>query len=349
MKCLFFASILFCCGLNGFDRVVLWGYKLHTHTHSYIHDAFYRAFKHLGYEVQWYDDNDTVNEEDFANSLFISALVRSKNIPLRKDCLYIVHTNWSKDFSANDTKFAPLINQGHCVLLKCFQNEYLDAPEWEKLAPCLYRNIARRELAMPWATDLLPFQIDLEKERLKKIKPIKRIAFLGTIGKAGNGANYKELINFFRQGRSHGYSIKKNDPWSHPIPTLQMKNILQESMLAPAIQGKWQVDVGYIPCRIFKNLSYGCLGITNSERVWELFNHKIVYDPDTKALFYKAEKALKNYTLEKRFEMMDYIKYHHTYLNRIKALLELLYDCCGDESIKEAIENSNLVELPYHS
>ena len=30
--------------------------------------------------------------------------------------------------------------------------------------------------------------------------------------------------------------------------------LIQESILAPAIQEPWQVTHGYIPCRVFKNL-----------------------------------------------------------------------------------------------
>ena len=39
-------------------KVVIWGVKLHSHTHSYIHWAFERAFRHLGYTVYWLDNSD---------------------------------------------------------------------------------------------------------------------------------------------------------------------------------------------------------------------------------------------------------------------------------------------------
>ena len=43
-------------------RFVIWGYPLHTHTHSYIHYGFYKALKSLGYDVRWFDDEKI--EED---------------------------------------------------------------------------------------------------------------------------------------------------------------------------------------------------------------------------------------------------------------------------------------------
>ena len=51
--------------------------------------------------------------------------------------------------------------------------------------------------------------------------------------------------------------------------------LIQESILAPAIQTDWQVENGYIPCRIFKNISYGKMGVTNNPTVNKLFNDKI--------------------------------------------------------------------------
>ena len=40
-----------------FSQIIIWGHKLHSHTHSYIHNAFYIAFKYLKYKVLWLDDN----------------------------------------------------------------------------------------------------------------------------------------------------------------------------------------------------------------------------------------------------------------------------------------------------
>ena len=52
-------------------RVIIWGYPLHTHTHSYIHLGYYRAFKALGFETYWSDNVHTIGEE-FNDSLVIT-------------------------------------------------------------------------------------------------------------------------------------------------------------------------------------------------------------------------------------------------------------------------------------
>ena len=62
-------------------RVIIWGYKPHTHTHSYIHWSFFDGFKSLGYETYWFDDiferrnTNTIMHNDYEkreslNSLF---------------------------------------------------------------------------------------------------------------------------------------------------------------------------------------------------------------------------------------------------------------------------------------
>ena len=53
-------------------KLVIWGMKLHTHTHSYIHYGYWRAAECLGYEVHWYDDKDDVSSVDFSDAVFIT-------------------------------------------------------------------------------------------------------------------------------------------------------------------------------------------------------------------------------------------------------------------------------------
>lgn len=98
-------------------------------------------------------------------------------------------------------------------------------------------------------------------------------------------------------------------------------DLISSSYMAPAIVGQWQLEKGYIPCRIFKNISYGALGITNSKTVYDLFEHKIVYNPDTYQLFYNARERLEAFTFEELYELMDFVKNKHTYINRIELLL----------------------------
>jgi hypothetical protein len=94
--------------MNNIKQVVLWGHKLHSHTHSYIHNAFYIAFKHLGYKTLWLDnkdnyetkdfsqplflnENNEINTIDFTNTLFITEGQVDQNIPILSTAYYILH------------------------------------------------------------------------------------------------------------------------------------------------------------------------------------------------------------------------------------------------------------------
>jgi hypothetical protein len=41
-----------------YSKVIIWGHPLYSHTHSYVHEAYYRAFKSMGYDVHWFHDED---------------------------------------------------------------------------------------------------------------------------------------------------------------------------------------------------------------------------------------------------------------------------------------------------
>ena len=80
-----------------FKKVVIWGYPLNTHTHSYIHASFYKAFKNMGYETYWFNDSNFENL-DFKNCLFIAAGEQERNIPLVKDSYYVLHNVDAKKY-----------------------------------------------------------------------------------------------------------------------------------------------------------------------------------------------------------------------------------------------------------
>jgi len=72
-------------------QVVLWGHKLHSHSHSYIHGAFYKAFTFLRYKTLWLNNLDNISNINFEETLFITEGQVDQNIPIRSDCYYVIH------------------------------------------------------------------------------------------------------------------------------------------------------------------------------------------------------------------------------------------------------------------
>ena len=146
---------------------------------------------------------------------------------------------------------------------------------------------------------------------------------MGTLADGAFG-NTNQLNPFIQACKENGIQFSANNPWTKGLSREAMLRRTAEGFIAPAIVGKWQAEHGYIPCRIFINIAAGQLGVTNSERVYELFDQKIVYNQDTYQLFYDALERLKTWSLEDQYALMDIIKTKHTYLNRIATILNFL-------------------------
>ena len=304
---------------NRFDlpitKAVLWGHKLGTHTHSYIHYAFYKTFKHLGFETFWLDKDDDISKLDLSHALFITEGQVDQNIPLRDDCYYILH------YVYDTTKYNHLINIGHCIHMLPYKKEY--ATEFKhKLDDYIFYNIDKKTIYMPWATDLLPYEIDTIKGELPTLKKQRVARFIGTAW-GGEFGNIDKVDAFGKACKEYGIPFEVTGGWQKEMNISPEDNInlTKTAYLAPTLVGQWQCDNWYIPCRIFKNISYGHMGVTNSETVYNLFNKKIVYNPDPYKLFFDAIEKLKNTDLHEIYELMDIVKTKHTYINRIDSLL----------------------------
>ena len=308
---LFFSAISFASHpAREVRKVIIWGHKLHSHTHSYIHWGFSRAFKHLGFDTYWFDNKDTVDQFDFSNSLFLTEGQVDRNIPIRNDCYYIIH-------NCNQTKYRHLLENGHAIILQVYTHDCLKRNE-PSLDYCFHYDLKQPVLYMPWATDLLPHEIDEVKKQLSSTTKNADAQFNGSATGGGGFGNHPQLDGFKRACQKDGrnFNIKKACSCS------MEENIrtIQEAYMAPALQGGWQCKQGYIPCRIFKNISYGALGITNADTVYRLFKENIVYNEDSYQLFYDTQKKLENWTTQNQLDLMDYVRDNHTYLNRIESL-----------------------------
>lgn len=284
-----------------FNQVVIWGHKLHTHTHSYIHGAFYKAFTHLGYKTIWLDNNDNVDMIDFTNSLFITEGQVDEGIVMRDDCTYLLH-------NCNGNKYT----HGKLFTLQVITKSSLEQYKFEPLPNDygFYNN--DRLIMLCWATDLLPDEINknIELVRNNKLNVKNELNFVGMPispwdkVKDWCGRNNIMYRNF--GGFGNNVSFDKN------------MELIQQSIIAPSFQEPWQVEHGYIPCRIFKNISYGKMGITNNPFVNEIFDYRLIYGINIDETLDKAKEF--NDT-DSVIELMEYVRDHHTYINRINSIL----------------------------
>lgn len=300
-----------------FKKVILWGHKLHTNTFSYINAGFYRAFQHLGYDIYWFDNNDDLRNFDFSNSLFITEGQVDQKIPLRKDCFYILH-------NCDGNKYTQLTSLGHTIILQVYTHDCIERNvTW--IDDCMCYDMAAGVIYLPWATDLLPHEIEQNKQKTRTAKRKNEIVYIGAFGDGirifGDRiyGNIDQITPFLKAAAENNISFNHVRECSCSMET--NIDLVQSAYMAPAIQGQWQVKKGYIPCRIFKNISYGAFGITNSKTVYDLFHGKIIYNPDEYQLFYDAKEKIDNLNLNELYELMDFVKEKHTYINRIHDML----------------------------
>jgi len=300
-------------------KIIIWGHKLHSHTHSYIHAGYNEAFKYLGYDCYWFDNNDDVSNFDFSNSLFITEHQVYEKIPLRDDCLYFSH------FISTNI-FDNLPNE-NIIELKC---AYRDFSEDIEIIPIENHTFVGLGLKYKifytiWATDLLPEEVQKNIDNLDNIlrKREKNLYFIGSVYNIISKINdfckkysicYKRLGAAFDVNSEYNCSKEMN------------QDLIQKSYLAPAFLVEEHIEKNYVNCRTFKNISYGRMVLTNSKFINDLFfDNKLIYDEDIEKCFDLGIEFEDNANkLNVIKELMELVRDNHTYKNRVNSIIKFV-------------------------
>ena len=333
--------------MDKIKQVVIWGYPLYSHTMSYIHYGWHKAFTSLGYKTYWFNDDNYNETMDYNNTLFISEGYVDNKIPLNSSSVYFIHD------CINPSKYLDL----GCRLIDIRFNvsSIKDCNYWysleeekkngnvEQLSDVSYyqkltntsglrkehenpRELNYEALYTSWATDLLPEEFD--ENDINFDREQDTIYYLGSVGESNGSSIYK----FAYEATKHNVKFKVNNPWKNPVDFDINKLHMKKSVICPDIRGEGDSNkiklgengtchksIGYIPCRIFKAISYGCLGITNSKSVYDLFDGKVIYSDNEQNLFHFAMKNRNNKELI--LEQMKIVKEKHTYINRVNDII----------------------------
>jgi len=283
----------------------------------------------MGYDTHWFDDNTNVTGFDFSNSMFISEHQVDNKIPQRNDCLYFIHFLEIGKY--------PNLPRENIIDLKCafrdmkrekaINNSLNFIPVNNNKFEYYCINQNEKTYYMMWATDIFPEDIQNNinnLEHIAKKTQANTFNFIGSIGSPEwNHVHYvcrNKHINFY----SYGGTFKRNDPMNKSIN--ENIELIQTSIIAPAFQdAAVQIRDNYVPCRIFKNISYGRMGITNNKFVNTLFDNKLIYHDNIdicveNGINFESQEN----KLEKIKELMEYVRDNHTYIQRINAMKEFI-------------------------
>ena len=92
------------------NKIIIWGHKNNGHTHGHIHSSYFKAFKYMGYETYWFDDNEDVSGFNFDNCIFLTEDQAQHNIPLNKSSKYILHHTKLDKYIEHNLEYINLAN-----------------------------------------------------------------------------------------------------------------------------------------------------------------------------------------------------------------------------------------------
>ncbi len=301
--------------MNEFKRFIHWGHMPFTHTHAYVAAAFVKAFKFLGYESAHIDGTEVARNiypPLISGSLILTEGQVDAKLPRDKDATYILHNCDVDSYRRAGCRY---------IVLQVYTRDCLNQ-KVEKLAPFTFWDRENRTLYQPWATDLLPHEIDVNVNCIGKRGNV--CPYVGTVG-AGKFGNIEQVIPFQAACEADGkqwrnYCLKNDD---------KHREIIQTAFLAPSLQGAWQLEKHYIPCRAFKNVSYGHLGLFNLPVLEEIFGTSCVTHADGARLYHIGRQVMEDEQHSDwmiRGAMLN-VRNNHTYLNRIHMILKCLEEC----------------------
>jgi hypothetical protein len=319
-----------------YSKVIIWGHPLYSHTHSYVHESYYKAFKYLGYDVYWFHDEDYPTDFDYTNCLFIGEGFADKNIPINETSCYFIMYCPSPGKYANAGKYID-VRMAAFDFKDHIHNYSLDKSNAIKIGPACYyepktQNKVKvkndyvdyevedyNKLYIGWATNLLPDEINFDDAYICR-EPV--IYYCGTISPHGEWQNYSNFVPFIKACQENNIPFIHNDPWSNPLSSEDVITLTKKSLLGIDIRSTKYEQHGLLICRVFKNISYGHLGLTNSKVFNEELDGNCIYNKDTEKLFYDGLSNVDNYKMI--LSAMKIVKENHTYINRIKSYLSIL-------------------------
>jgi hypothetical protein len=299
-----------------FNRIVIWGFRYRYHTHRYIHLAFYQTLKKLGVKVLWLEDDKKNQKYIQADDLIIGGDMYGRmmpeklkfedyNIPLRDDVWYCLY-NFKNIFLDR-------VNKKRLINLDTYRNEAELSNI--KLDEITYIDTTKDIITLwqAWGTNIMPWKFK---------KPIfnrtKLFFWVGSIWNDkfnhGNIQEIAELKKILAEKALKFIHVRFVPDWINIF-------LIRHSRLAPSIGGRHQVETNYLPCRMFKNISYGQLGFSNMKKFRDLYKDCSVLGENIEELVTNALEIKKQDYLAMVKKQQEITK-KHTYIQKMTNIFE---------------------------
>tara|TARA_A100000164_G_C21941839_1_gene791228 strand:- start:3645 stop:4688 length:1044 start_codon:yes stop_codon:yes gene_type:complete len=286
------------------------------HTNTYFFEGFYKAAKFLNLNAYWID-----NQEDLENVVDDKTIVLCEgsyfpDLNKKLNCKYVLHSipsNWTE-------RYSELSARKQCLHLDLFKNKALKHSKIDELT---YFDEKEFTLYQPWAGNLMPSEI-VDIDYLKNID-YKYSYYIGLL--YGDGSHKAKALNHSLSSSKKRTQIKCVTGASH----FTTQELTLKSSICLDIRYDHHLEIGYVPCRIFKTLSFGREIYVNSKYIKDYLKNI----PFVK--YYKNEECLKNQYdkfcsmnasirevfYKEKMLTLNKIKEKHTFVNRLNNILRV--------------------------
>jgi hypothetical protein len=298
-----------------FRKVVVWGLRRQWHSSRFVHKAFAETLRRLEIPVVWTDytsDPGIIEPSDFViTSNAPGRATRGDPLaPFCRGAYYCFHGFLHSGYRGSDRPPRHEVDREHSLNLEVFVNAALTASDqWDAVT---YFDEPSKTLYQPWGTNLTEDQF--------RPPTVPRSPFVFWVGAIwdGNRAEIDELRRVLRDHSLRLVHLKFVPDWVNIAA-------VRRSRVAPAIAGRWQVEHNYLPCRMFKNISYGQVGISNVPKFAELYSGCHVPGDTTAELINNVLSLTKHDVRELTAEQQN-ITREHTYVQKLRNIFRAMFE-----------------------
>ena len=216
--------------------------------------------------VVWVDDDARNKKYIDRDSIVFGVNVAAKHLPAVSGARYVLH-------NLDPTPFVEVSSQrSHVLTIQVWSKYPRELSDVERMLPCISFDSRENVLYQPWGT---PFS---EAEWIHKpLSSRGRREFW--IGSAWNNhlnqGNVQALEEWATLLADRGITFSKV-PYGLPDTRKGYGSLVRTSKFAAAIVGSWQRVNKYVPCRVFKNVSFGALPLGNTDVYTDVFGESAV-------------------------------------------------------------------------
>jgi hypothetical protein len=239
--------------------LVVWGLRGTRDTFRHIHRHFFQTAAALGIPAVWTDDRASEADVVRPGMLVLAIGIAAKHLPNVEGASYCLHNF--------DAPLADQFDPYRSIKLQVYTDGAAEVAD-EQWGPATFFDTKTKMLYQPWGTNLR------SGEFLTPVVGRLPISiWLGSIwDNEEHQGNRNEIAELKRGLNRNGIRFLH----FRSVPDRTHIAAIRASRLAPAIAGAWQADKGYLPCRVFKNISYGQLGVTNVGKFSEILGDSAI-------------------------------------------------------------------------